>query len=78
MYNKDWIYPLQMINTKQVPGKQIDITNVSGISFHVILLCIFSHETELLCRIILEEILYLLLISNFFSVVFCFSWCSHK
>lgn len=39
----------------------------------------FTHATELLCKIIFEEILYSLLITNFFfSVVFCSSWCSHK
>lgn len=69
---KTWIYPLEMINTKQGPERQIDISYFSGISLHIILLCTFPHEIELPCRIILEEILYLLLISSFFPLYFAF------
>lgn len=73
------MYPLEMINTKQVPERQIDILIFFWhIIPHHFIMNFFHHEIELLRKIIFEEILYLLLTSNFFSVAFCFLWNSHK
>lgn len=82
MYEKDWVHPLGMINTKQVPERQIDsshFSGISGISSHVTLLCIFSPwNWTFMQNYLWENLVFVAHLLFFFSVVFCFLWCSHK